>query len=57
MCSGTFYLFPESVRAIAEELRRGQVEFAWGPEVLEYGMRELGIQDPNGYHLVFTEPA
>lgn len=56
VCSGTFYLYPESVGAMAEELR-GKIEFAWGPEVMEYGMREFGVQDPNGYYLAFTEPA
>jgi hypothetical protein len=30
---------------------------AWGPEVREWGARELGLQDPNGYFLTFTEPA
>jgi len=24
---------------------------------MEYGMREFGVQDPNGYFLAFTEPA
>ena len=56
VCSGTFYLFPQSVDALAEEFR-GNVEFAWGPEVMSYGMREFGIRDPNGYFLAFTEPA
>lgn len=55
-CSGTFYIFPGSVAALAEEFR-GKVEFAWGPEVMDYGMREFGIQDPNGYYLAFAEPA
>ncbi len=56
ICSGTFYLFPDSVAGLAEELR-GKVEFAWGPEVMDYGWREFGIQDPNGYYLAFAEPA
>lgn len=56
VCSGTFYIFPESVQRLAEELC-GKVEFAWGPEVMPYGMREFGIRDPNGYYLAFTEPA
>jgi cytochrome c556/catechol 2,3-dioxygenase-like lactoylglutathione lyase family enzyme len=53
VCSGTFYMFPESVAELAEELR-GKVEFAWGPD---YGMREFAVQDPNGYYIAFTEPA
>jgi len=56
VCSGTFYIYPKSVTELAEELR-GKVEFAWGPEVMEYGMREFGVQDPNGYYIAFTEPA
>lgn len=56
VCSGTFYVFPESVLRLAEELR-GKVSFAWGPEVMDYGMLELGIRDPNGYFVAFTEPA
>lgn len=56
ICSGTFYFYPEDVETLAEELR-GKVDFAWGPEVMEYGMREFGVQDPNGYYLAFTEPA
>lgn len=55
-CSGTFYFYPDDVEALADELR-GHVAFAWGPEVMDYGMREFGVQDPNGYWLAFTEPA
>lgn len=54
--SGTLYLYPDSVAALAEELN-GKVAFEWGPEVMDYGMREFGIRDPNGYILAFTEPA
>ena len=56
ICSGTFYIFPESVLQLAEELQ-GKVSFAWGPEVMDYGMREFAVQDPNGYFIAFTEPA
>lgn len=56
VCSGTFYIFPDSVEALADEFG-GKVKFAWGPEVMDYGMREFGVQDPNGYFLAFTEPA
>jgi hypothetical protein len=56
VCSGTFYIYPESVSALAEELWC-RVEFAWGPEVMGYGMREFAVQDPNGYFIAFTEPA
>jgi catechol 2,3-dioxygenase-like lactoylglutathione lyase family enzyme len=56
ICSGTFYIFPDSVSKLAEELR-GKVEFAWGPEVMDYGMREFAVQDPSGYFIAFAEPA
>ncbi len=55
-CTGTFYFFPQSVAALAEEFR-GKVEFAWGPEVMDYGLREFAVKDPNGYYLAFAEPA
>ncbi len=55
-CSGTLYLYPNSVAAMADELR-GTVEFAWGPELMDYGMNEFGVRDPNGYYLAFTETA
>jgi catechol 2,3-dioxygenase-like lactoylglutathione lyase family enzyme len=50
--SGALYLFPESVDALAAELR-GKVPFAWGPEDTEFGMHEFAIRDPDGYTLVF----
>lgn len=56
VCSGTFYLFPDSVAALVEEFR-GKVQFSWGPEVMDYGMREFGIQNPNGYYIAFAERA
>lgn len=56
VCSGTFYVSSSDVMALARELAEA-VPFAWGPEVMEYGMREFAIQDPNGYYLAFTEPA
>ncbi|MGH2621657.1 MAG: VOC family protein [Anaerolineales bacterium] len=54
--SGTLYLFPESVESLAAEFA-GRVPFAWGPEVMDYGLREFGIRDPNGYFLAFAELA
>jgi len=56
VCSGTFYIFPESVPKLADELK-GKVDVAWGPDVMPWGMREFGVQDPNGYFIAFTEPA
>jgi catechol 2,3-dioxygenase-like lactoylglutathione lyase family enzyme len=54
--SGALYMFPESIEQLAQELR-GKVPFAWGPEETEFGIREFAIRDPNGYILVFAEPA
>jgi catechol 2,3-dioxygenase-like lactoylglutathione lyase family enzyme len=54
--TGGLYIFPESVDRLAEELR-GKVPFEWGPEETEFGVREFGIRDPNGYLLIFAEPA
>ena len=52
--SGLLYLFVASVDAEAARLR-GKVTILWGPEDQEYGLRELGIEDPNGYLLCFAE--
>jgi uncharacterized glyoxalase superfamily protein PhnB len=54
--TGTIYLHPGSVDAVFEEIRE-HVEPAWGPEDRDWGARELGLQDPNGYYLTFTAPA
>lgn len=54
--SGTIYFYPSSVDALAAEWKE-RVKFEWGPEVMDYGMREFGIRDPNGYYLAFTESA
>ena len=52
--SGLVYVFVDGVDAIAHKLE-GRVPFQWGPETQEYGLRELGIKDPNGYYLVFAQ--
>ena len=54
--SGALYIFPENLDHLAEELR-GRIAFAWGPEESELGVREFAIRDPNGYVLIFAEPA
>jgi uncharacterized glyoxalase superfamily protein PhnB len=56
ICTGTFYVYPDNVAALAEEFL-GKVEFAWAPEVMPYGMHEFALKDPNGYHIAFAEPA
>lgn len=52
--SGVLYLFTASVDAEAARLA-GKVNILWGPEDQEYGLRELGIEDLNGYMLCFAE--
>jgi hypothetical protein len=53
--TGTLYFYPESVDALHEI--KGHTQPAWGPEVRDWGSRELGLRDPNGYFLTFTEAA
>ncbi|MCI0689876.1 MAG: hypothetical protein L0Y54_21945 [Sporichthyaceae bacterium] len=54
--TGCFYVHPASVEAVFAEVR-DRVEAEWGIETREWGARELTLRDPNGYYLVFTEPA
>jgi catechol 2,3-dioxygenase-like lactoylglutathione lyase family enzyme len=54
--TGAFYIFPENVTRLADELR-GKIAFAWGPEETDFGTREFAVRDPDGYTLVFAEPA
>ncbi len=49
-------LVRDMAAALALELR-GKVDFAWGPETMDDGVHEFGVQDPNGYFIAFTEPA
>ena len=53
--TGTLYIHPKSVEAVHDEIK-GHTEAA-GAEVREWGTRELGLRDPNGYFLTFSEPA
>ena len=52
--SGTLYMYVDDVGALAAELS-GEVELHWGPEEMEYGQKELGLRDPDGYFLAFAE--
>ena len=51
--SGLVYIFVADVDAVASRLA-GKLAFEWGPQTQPYGLRELGIRDPNGYYLVFA---
>lgn len=52
--SGLIYLFVDDVDDTAKALH-GKVKLRWGPEDFPYGLREIGIEDPNGYLLVFAQ--
>ena len=54
--TGSLYFYPEDVMALWKAVK-GRVTVEWEPRVFEYGMREFGIRDPNGYVLNFGEPA
>lgn len=51
--SGMLFVFVDDVDRVANRLK-GKVPFRWGPEDEPYGLRELGIEDLNGYLLVFA---
>jgi len=52
--SGLVYLFVDDVDIEAARLSDRVVRH-WGPEDQEYGLRELGIEDLNGYLLCFAQ--
>ena len=54
--TATLYAHPQSVLAVYEEIK-DRIAPAWGPEAREWGTRELGLRDPSGYYITFTEPA
>ncbi len=52
--TGFLYLFVEDVDAEAERLK-SLVKPIWGPEDMDYGLREFGFEDLNGYRLVLAK--
>lgn len=50
--TGSFYIFTEAVDALWIQLK-DQVRVCYPIENMEYGMREFGIYDNNGYLLQF----
>lgn len=54
--SGTIYLRVSNVDRIAEALK-ADFAFEWGPETMDYGLREFALRDPSGYLLAFSAPA
>jgi uncharacterized glyoxalase superfamily protein PhnB len=51
--SGLIYIFVQDVDALSAHLQ-DNVSFEWGPETQDYGLRELGLRDINGYYIVFA---
>ena len=53
MLSGLIYVFVDDVDAEAARLS-DRVNISWGPETQDYGLRELGVEDLNGYLICFA---
>jgi uncharacterized glyoxalase superfamily protein PhnB len=53
--SGTIYVHVEDIDALSAHIS-GQMPFEWGPETMDYGMREFAVRDPNGYFVAFSSP-
>jgi catechol 2,3-dioxygenase-like lactoylglutathione lyase family enzyme len=52
--TGTFYFQTSGVAEFYEQIK-DRVEIVWPLEVMDYGTREFGIHDPDGYTLAFSE--
>jgi len=52
--TGSLYLYPDDIDTLWEQIK-DRVEVAWPIQDRDYGIREFGIQDPNGYILSFGE--
>ncbi len=52
--TGFLYLFVDDVDAEAERLKP-LVKTIWGPDDMDYGLREFGFEDLNGYRLVLAK--
>jgi uncharacterized glyoxalase superfamily protein PhnB len=52
--TGTLYIDVDGVEALYEKVK-GQVTVLWPLEVMEYGQKEFGIKDCNGYTFAFAE--
>jgi uncharacterized glyoxalase superfamily protein PhnB len=53
--TGTLYFNMLGVQEFFERIKR-QVEVVWPLEVMDYGQKEFGIRDCDGYTLAFAEP-
>ena len=49
------YLYVDKVENLYSEFTRRGAKFQSPPQVAPYGIREMVVEDPNGYRLVFGE--
>jgi uncharacterized glyoxalase superfamily protein PhnB len=54
--TGTIYFDMEGVEEFYEQVK-DRVELVWPLEVMDYGTKEFGVRDCNGYTLAFSESA
>jgi uncharacterized glyoxalase superfamily protein PhnB len=52
--TGTLYFHMDGVREFYDRVKE-QVEIVWPLEEMEYGLREFGLHDCDGYTLAFSE--
>jgi len=52
--TGTLHIDVDGVEALYEKVK-GQVAVLWPLEAMDYGQKEFGIKDCNGYNLAFAE--
>lgn len=53
---GGIYVYPDDVRALWERIK-DSVDVVDALAVMEYGMREFSVRDPNGFTVYIGEPA
>jgi uncharacterized glyoxalase superfamily protein PhnB len=52
--TGSLYINVDDVDAVAAEVS-GKVALDYGPVTQDWGMREIGFTDPNGYYVVIGQ--
>jgi catechol 2,3-dioxygenase-like lactoylglutathione lyase family enzyme len=52
--TGTLYFNMDGVDEFFDRIK-GKVGVVWPLEAMEYGQREFGVRDPDGYTLAFAE--
>jgi len=58
LLGGSLYFNVDDVDALADELaQRGAIAADERPQTQPHGMREVAVEDPNGFHVLFGQPA